>query len=55
MDRIFRGFVVDYVQLIFFGVFNLADAFIVISAILLVFIELKEILGGNNRKKDNGK
>ena len=50
IDRIFRGFVVDFVQMIGFGVFNLADAFIVISAAIIIFIELKEIASGNNRK-----
>ena len=49
IDRIFRGFVVDFVQMIGFGVFNLADAFIVISAAIIIFIELKEIASGNNR------
>lgn len=53
IDRIFRGFVVDFVQLIFFGVFNLADAFIVISATILIILELKEIVSENNRKSSN--
>ena len=53
IDRIFRGFVVDFVQMIGFGVFNLADAFIVISAVIIIFIELKEIASGNNRKESN--
>ena len=53
IDRIFRGFVVDFIQMIFFGVFNLADAFIVISAVIIIFIELKEIASGNNRKSSN--
>lgn len=55
IDRIFRGFVVDFVQMIGFGVFNLADAFIVISAAIIIFIELKEIASGNNRKNSNRK
>ena len=53
IDRIFRGFVVDFVQMIGFGVFNFADAFIVISAVIIIFIELKEIASGNNRKESN--
>lgn len=53
IDRIFRGFVVDFVQMIGFGVFNLADAFIVMSAVIIIFIELKEIASGNNRKESN--
>ena len=53
IDRIFRGFVVDFVQMIGFGIFNFADACIVISAIIIIFIELKEIASGNNRKSSN--
>lgn len=53
IDRIFRGFVVDFVQMIGFGVFNLSDACIVISAVIIIFIELKEIASGNNRKSSN--
>lgn len=52
IDRIFRGFVVDFVQLKFFGVFNLADAFIVISTILIIFLEVRELISGNNRKEN---
>lgn len=53
LDRIFRGFVVDFIQLIGFGVFNIADACIVLSAIIIIFIELKENISGNNRKNSN--
>lgn len=42
IDRIFRGFVIDYVSLKFFGVCNLADFLIVIGVILLAIKELKE-------------
>lgn len=55
LDRIFRGFVVDYVQMIFFGVFNLADAFIVISVVLLIILELREFVSGNNKEESNRK
>ena len=55
IDRIFRGFVVDFVQLIFFGVFNLADVFIVISTVLIIFLELREFVSGNNREDNNRK
>lgn len=53
IDRLFRGFVVDFVQMIGFGVFNLADASIVVSAIIIIFLELKEIASGKNRKNSN--
>ena len=37
IDRIFRGYVVDYIFLKPFGVFNLADLMIVFGAIFLIF------------------
>lgn len=57
IDRIFRGYVVDFIQMKFFGIFNLADAFIVISVIIIIFLEIREIFnepnrGNNNRKRD---
>lgn len=53
IDRVFRGFVVDFIQMICFGVFNIADACIVVSAIIIIFLELKENRSGNNRKSSN--
>lgn len=54
IDRIFRGAVVDFVQLKFFGVFNLADVCIVIGVCLICFLELKEFFeSGNNKKSSN--
>ena len=54
IDRVFRGAVVDFIQLKFFGVFNLADACIVIGVILICVFELKEFLeSGNNKKSSN--
>lgn len=54
IDRIFRGAVVDFIQLKFFGVFNFADACIVIGVILICVFELKEFLeSGNNKKSSN--
>ncbi len=53
IDRVFRGFVVDFVQMIGFGVFNIADACIVVSAIIIIFLELKENRSGDNRKSSN--
>ncbi len=47
-DRIFRGFVVDYIQLKFFGVFNLADACIVLGIIAILLIEIKEFFKRGN-------
>lgn len=46
VDRIFRGFVVDYLDFSIFGynfpIFNFADVCIVLSAIALLFINIKE-------------
>lgn len=53
IDRIFRGYVVDYIQLKLFGVFNLADAYIVISVIIIILLELKESISENRRNKSN--
>lgn len=53
IDRVFRGFVVDYVQMICFGVFNLADVFIVFGIIAVFIMEVKEIVSENNRKESN--
>lgn len=43
IDRLFRGFVIDYISLKFFGVCNIADFCIVFGVILLVFREFKII------------
>ncbi len=54
IDRIFRGAVVDFIQLKFFGVFNLSDACIVIGVILICVFEIKEFIeSGNNKKSSN--
>ena len=42
IDRIFRGFVIDFINFKFWPVFNLADSLIVIGALLLVYKLLKE-------------
>ena len=50
IDRIYRGFVIDYVSLKFFGVCNLADFCIVAGVILLAIEEIKELLKSNKSK-----
>jgi signal peptidase II len=41
-DRLYNGFIVDYIHLFFWPVFNLADALIVCAVLYLVLSELKE-------------
>lgn len=55
IDRIFRGYVVDFIQLKFFGIFNIADALIVFGTISIVFMELKGSLNGKERITDKWK
>ena len=42
LDRIIHGFVVDFIDLGFWYVFNLADSFIIIGIGLLLFYFIKE-------------
>ncbi len=51
IDRCSRGYVVDFIQMKPFGIFNIADACIVISVCILIFLELKEIFSGKDRSK----
>ncbi|MDP4182123.1 MAG: signal peptidase II, partial [Bacillota bacterium] len=56
IDRLFRGSVVDFLQFYFgsyqFPIFNLADSFIVIGTILLMFYMLFIQKENENRKKE---
>ena len=54
IDRIIRGFVVDFISLKWVGVFNFADVYIVIGVILIVVYEIGEILkdGKASKKSD---
>lgn len=48
IDRIYRGFVIDYVFIKYFGVCNFADFCIVIGVIILIIEEIKNILNKKN-------
>lgn len=54
LDRIFRGFVVDYIEVLFvkFYIFNFADCLITVGAFLIIFYELYELIRDRRRKKE---
>ena len=52
IDRVFRGFVVDFVDFKFWPVFNLADSLIVIGVIwLLIVILRKDYLDSKKKER----
>lgn len=50
IDRIFRGYVIDYISVFKFAIFNIADSFVVIGILMLVFIYIKTIFSKNEEK-----
>lgn len=52
IDRLFRGYVIDFISFTLFGkemaIFNLADIFITFGVILLMYIIMKEGKNGKN-------
>lgn len=55
IDRIVRGFVVDYIEVLFirFYIFNFADCLITVGAFLIVIYEIVEMVRDNRQKKVN--
>jgi len=56
IDRIAKGYVVDFLEFEFirFPVFNIADSFITVGAVLMiVFILAEEIRNSRKKKKEN--
>ena len=56
IDRIFRGYVIDYIdctQIINFPVFNLADIMIVIGAIVVAISIIRDMLNENKKSKNS--
>ena len=55
IDRIFRGYVVDFISFTFFkkemAVFNVADSYITIGVIMLLILLVKEMFYGRNNSK----
>lgn len=54
IDRIVRGYVVDFVATPFIATFNIADSMVVIGVVLLIFNEVRELVK-ENKKKENEK
>lgn len=57
IDRIFRGYVVDFLDItpiINFPVFNLADIMIVVAVLMFLVIMIKNIIKDNKKGKKNG-
>lgn len=52
IDRIIRGYVVDFIQLKFFGVFNLADMMIVLGVLAIIVMDIREMKHGNNQNSN---
>ena len=51
IDRVFRGFVVDFIDFKFWPVFNIADSCIFIGVIWLIIVILKEDFKEKENKK----
>lgn len=53
IDRIFRGFVVDYIEVLFvdFYVFNFADCLVTVAAFLIIGYEIYDLIKDSKRKK----
>jgi len=47
IDRLFRGYVVDFLDFKFWPVFNFADVFIVVGCILFILISIISMKGEN--------
>lgn len=57
IDRIFRGFVIDYIEVLFvkFYIFNFADCLITVGAFAILIYELVLMIRDQKRKKaENG-
>lgn len=54
IDRVCRGFVVDFIEVLFvdFYVFNFADCLITVGAFLIIGYEIYEIIRDSKQKKE---
>lgn len=53
IDRVFRGYVIDYIEVLFvdFYIFNFADCLITVAAFVLIFYQIYLISKENKLKK----
>ena len=53
VDRVFRGYVIDYIEVLFvdFYIFNFADCLITVAAFLLIFYQIYLIYRDTKMKK----
>ena len=54
IDRIFRGYVIDYIEVLFvdFYIFNFADCLVTCSAFMLIFYEIYSVYKEYKSKKE---
>ncbi len=54
IDRIFRGYVIDYIEVLFvdFYIFNFADCLVTCSAFILIFYEIYSVYKEYKNKKE---
>ena len=54
IDRIFRGYVIDYIEVLFvdFYIFNFADCLVTCAAIVMICNQIYEIYKENKAKKE---
>lgn len=53
IDRIFRGYVIDYIEVLFidFYIFNFADCLVTCAAVLMICNQIYEMIKDNKEKK----
>ncbi|MFA6072832.1 MAG: signal peptidase II [Candidatus Woesearchaeota archaeon] len=51
IDRVFRGYVIDFVDLQWFPVFNLSDTLITFGTICFIWIFIKDLKNERHKKK----
>ena len=53
IDRIFRGYVIDYIEVLFidFYIFNFADCLVTCAAVIMICNQIYEMIKENKEKK----